>query len=324
MDINQVNQLIAGEAVEEQEPDQVQEVDTEAEERIDELLEEDQEEQEEQDVVQQEEVEIQNLTQLADYLGLQAEESYGIEIPMPDGQEAMTISALKDEVIDRRREQASIEQAKQELQKQAQELEQRRLQPAPAFSDELLDIEATIRAIDAQFRATDWDNIENPGQAALYRQQLGDAKNQAVEKRNSLLQKQAQEQNTAYMNQAAIDWQETVKVIPEWSDGKVVQADKAKIKSDINDYGFRDEEIFMITDPRVIRMLRDFTLMKERLKKAEEGATEVRKRGIRVPNRQRQGISQGQKAALASKINKAKKTQDRRDIADAVTDLINQ
>jgi ribosomal protein L13E len=204
-----------------------------------------------------------------------------------------------------------------------QEIQQQQMQGLPQYSNELLDAEATIRAIDAQYQSIDWDSVEDKGQAALYRQQLNDAKQQMLERREQVLQKQKQEQQQAFTQRAAADWQETIKAIPEWRDNNKVQSDKAKIKVDINEYGFRDEEIFTITDPRVIRMLRDFTLMKEKLNTAGIKAKEVRKRGIAVPNRARNQIPNSQRTALSNKIKRAKKTQDRRDINSAVTDLLN-
>lgn len=330
VDIAQVNNLLAGNVTEEPQQEEATQQQQEelplgdGEDRIDELVQEEQEEQETEQEVdkEQEDITLENLKQFADYLGIQPEEAYGIEIPMPHGEPPLTISALKDEVVAARQNKQQFENERRQFQEQVSQFQQQ-ANTIPQLSEEMLNIEAAMRAIDAQITNTKWDEIEDAGQAALYRQQLNDARQQLQGKKQEVIQREQQATRQAFLEQANADWVETVRVIPEWQNGDTVKQDKVKIKNHFNEYGFTDQEIFGLTDPRILRVLRDFTLLKERTNKQNIEAKKVIRKGVTVPNRQRTGISDSQKAQLAGKINKAKKTQDRRDIADAVTNLLN-
>lgn len=330
MSIQQVNALLENAGIE-QEQEQEQEetvevedvtIDTE-EETTDEETVEDTASDDEQDTKEiDDEVTLQNLTQFADYLDISSEEAYGIEVPMPHGEAPITISALKDEVIEARRSKQVLEDQRSKFQDEVTKFKEQQ-SSLPNLSEDMLNVEAALRSVNAQINSTEWDKVEDPGQAALYRQQLNDAKSQLIEKRQGIIQTEQNFREQQFTEQANRDWQETIKAIPEWRDSQALEKDKILISKNINSYGFTDREVFSITDPRVIQLLRDYTLLKAKADTNSIEAKKVIKKGISVANRGKRTVSNSQKKQLASKINKAKRTGDRRDIADAVNNLIN-
>ena len=319
---DQVNELLGGGQ------EEIPEQEVQEEEQYDDQQEEIQAE-DDQEAVEAEQaegdIELINLTQVAEHFGIEAEDMYGIEVPMADNQPPRTISELKDEVQTFRREREQFLHAQQTLQRKTQEVEQMRNSPDLLMNSDLLDIEGAIRAIDAQFKSIDWNNVQDPGQASLYRQQLTDAKQTAEAEKRRIVDGMRRQQYEATQQRGAEDWKETIRRIPEWKDPSALNKDRSAMQETSLSYNVSPEELYQITDPRFLSMIRDLSKLKSELSSDTLKAKEVRKRGIRFRKNARHRATQPvQNKALQSKLNKARKSTDRRVINDAVTDLLNQ
>lgn len=273
------------------------------------------------DDLEEGDVVLNGLSDLADHLGVGPEDLYNVEIPMADGEAPITISALKDEVRQARQQRFQLNQQQEELERGRRELETLRNNPATQFSEELLEAESVIRVIDAQLGSVDWNNIDDSGKAALYRQQLQDARNQAVQQRDALRQGMGNKQREAIRNKQIEDYNKTLQVIPEWTNKEVFTKDRTRMFELASKYGFTQEEFVNLTDPRSNQMMRDFVNLLEKTNNAEQGLKNTRKKGVVVRTKSRRRAKAQGNAATQSKVERAKRTGNKSDIMDAARSI---
>ena len=129
-------------------------------------------------------VAIKTLSELAEAIEVDNDFLYNIEVPMPDGQEPVSLSALKD-AYQGKLETQTVASTQLEVERKAFEEEKERfgqqqvqMQQMP---EELLNAEAEVRAISSQYQGFDWTELEklDPGRAALEKQNFATRYSQA-------------------------------------------------------------------------------------------------------------------------------------------------
>jgi hypothetical protein len=75
--------------------------------------------------------------------------------------------------------------------------------------------------------------------------------------------KQQHQANLVRENQLMID------AVPDWKDTKVFTQDRITMKSLTDSYGFSEQELNTVTDHRLVKMIRDYSLLKLKLEKAD-------------------------------------------------------
>ena len=290
----------------------------------DEELPEDEIPEDEQEATDEEEdnLVLSEISDVAKHLGVEAEEMYSVEIPMADGEQPMTISALKDEVRQHRMQQQQFMSQQQQLNAQQQQFELARNTPGAQYSQELMEVQGAIQAIEAQDKSVDWANVEDAGQAALYRQQLQEAKTEALTKRHQILTGMQQKQRQAYVEQKNYDWASILNIIPEWKDQTVFVEDRNSMSSIGAEYGLSESDLLNISDPRFNKLLYDYTKLRAGTNTANTKAKEVRKRGVRLRTHSTKRVTKVKNAAVQSKIDRARKSGTSRDQVAAIDALI--
>lgn len=273
------------------------------------------------------EVNIENLSELAEAIGVENEWLYNLKIPMPDGQEPITLGQVKDRIhsgeVEAEREQFLTERQQFEAERaQAQEQLQNQFQQANAVSQELVQAQAQAEAIVIQFQQTDWETLEaaDPGQAALQQQKLQTAYQAAQQKVEMAKGQQAQALNTMAQERRAKEENELLASISEWSDAEVRKTESAKVAEVMAKYGYQPHEIANVMDHRAIKAMRDLMMLQEAVKQSSDKVEEVKnipkplKPGGRKP-----AVSKLKK--LEQKLDRAK-TGSRNEKAAAVSELL--
>lgn len=316
---NILNEELPEETQQELDLEEPQEI--EGEEPLEEEIPEEEQEVAEEEV-EEDEVVLSGLSDVAKHLGVDQEELYAIEIPLADGEQPVTLSAMKDELRTHRQERQQFMYQQQQLAQAQEQFEQIRNTPGAQYNQELMDVQGAIQAIEAQDKAVDWSNVEDAGQAALYRQQLQEAKNEAIQKRTQILNEMQAKNQQTYVEQKNRDWQQILQVIPEWSDREVYTRDRADINLVGKNYGVSEAELQEMSDPRFNKLMYDYVQLLKKTNTAQAKAKEVRKRGVKIRSRGAQRVTRKQNAAVESKIKRAKATGSSRDQAAAVDALI--
>ena len=103
---------------------------------------------------------------------------------------------------------------------------------------------------------------------------------------------------------------------------KTFTADRTRMLETTSAYGISEREITQVTDPRVLNLIRDFMLLRNKTDKAAIEAKQTRKRGVTIRSRSAQRATRTKDKQLQDTINRAAKSKDRRTKADAVAALI--
>jgi hypothetical protein len=153
------------------------------------------------------------------------------------------------------------EQRKQvEMYAQAIKAQEQAIQQQAALQQAFIKDIAKVESINeriAQFEGLDWSALsdQDPVQAQkLYieYQQLQNKRTQSVneiQQKQSQLQQHTQRQDAMRLEQARVD---LLKAFPNWN------ADIAKeLRESTKAYGYTDEELSMVTDPRLVKILHD-------------------------------------------------------------------
>jgi hypothetical protein len=101
-----------------------------------------------------------------------------------------------------------------------------------------------------------------------------------------------------------------LEAIPEWSDKEVFDRDRASILEVGHEYGFSDDEVGQIMDHRVVKFMRDYARMANRLKEAEKLPEQVKRASVKGQKRKQAGkvsaLDQKLKQAIGSKDENVK------------------
>jgi len=177
-----------------------------------------------------------------------------------------------------------------------------------------------LAMLEQQYNNVNWAEEErvNPGNAALMKQKFSEQYNLITNGLNQLQQYEANQSKQRLQESFTAMYE----IIPEWSDNKEVErADKALIRTTLNDYGFTDSAIDSINSPLLMKLARDFS----NLLKDKNDAVETVKKVKKAPK-----ILRGKGGRFVSKksntvdlaIAKAKQTHNKKDEFNAVKALL--
>lgn len=169
------------------------------------------------------------------------------------------------EVAEQRRQ---VEQYAQAVQAQEQQFRQQ-VEMQQAFIKDLAQVESINSQI-AQYEKLDWNMLsdQDPVQAQKLWFQYQGLQNQRTQAYAEIQNKQSsmqQQQERQFAAQLAHAQEELVKAIPDWSENK-----RQEIRNAGKEYGFNDQELSSVIDPRMVKVLADAASYRKL--QAEKGA----------------------------------------------------
>ena len=293
------------------------------EESTDESSEEAEGEESEPDAAAEGDVEIHDLAALADTIGVDMPYLYGLKMQLSDEAEPVTLGEIKD----RLQEQARVAAEREKLQTERNAFDEERTRKLTELSqmpEAILNAEAQVRMLEHQYQSTDWKALEeqDAGKAALYKQDLINAHQNAQQQAQGLRQQQEQERMQFAQQIHARENEALLSHIDSWKDPKVRQSESVAVTEMAAEYGFAPEELAQVVDHRAIRMMYDLYQSKQQQTKAEKTVQKIRK----VPKSLRAGTPPKRvnvkKKALDDTLNRAAESKDMRQKASAIGDLL--
>lgn len=165
----------------------------------------------------------EDLNSLAEAIGVPIEKLYTLEMGLPGGGK-MTLGQYKDNAV----KYGNIDEKISQLDKQREDLAQQKAEisqlrtQAMTMPDELLQAQARVKQIEAAYQSVNWAEFEanDPGKAALEKQNLTMTYTQAQNQANVILDQVQRNQQDESQKMAAEYGQRLKAIIPEWSDQK--------------------------------------------------------------------------------------------------------
>ena len=325
---DEIRDLLMAETPDSVEPEQETAEIESSEEETEEVVEPEKVEAAEPEVIEDDD--IVTIASLAADLEIDPGQLYGMRIPV-EGHEPLTIGELKDLAQKKMEASEQAEAIQQEIADRQTELERKEselIQQATAVAPkELISAEADVTRAYADFAAVDWPTLEatNPGEAALKRQKLNEQYQMAVYNRDQINSRMeatraeiAQQREVAVQQQAARALQTLTTLVPEWRDETIYMREREHMVNDLVDQGISEASIRGITDPALVKYLRDQWKGGKHLAEAKEKlkapkvlkAASVRSAGL------------GKKQADKRLYQHAAKSTDQRVKMDAISKLI--
>ena len=271
------------------------------------------------------------ITQLAEELGVDPKAMYDLEVPI-DGRESIKIGQFKDLWKDHLANSETVETEKQELASQKETYEQQLAQLAQfqQLPAELVQAEASYLKAENDYNGVDWVTLEstNPGQAALQRQKLDEARRLADQYRQyvannlQLMQKQIQEQRESQMQlQMQQRGIEMKALIPEWADDGKAQAGRLELESFLAKEGLPEDVYKGVLDyghPALVRALKRLSEHHKAVKKLNQPKPLPKTlKTVTIA-----ATPKGKQAVLDKLLKQAKGSKDQRVKVDAVARLL--
>ncbi len=231
---------------------------------------------------QPDEVEVSNISELAEHLGLEIADLYALEVPGtdPDGNKmSVSLGELKDGFQSSKmyaKEQAKLQQERERVAQTLQQAEQKTQQEL-GIAQSL--IQTAEKALLGDIESTDWPSLldEDPGKYAAQRQVLmerqsllKDAKEQVVQMQQAAQREHAQKQQEEIDSLKAKEQAALLEAFPKWENAEVAAAEWAEMAQTAIDVGFKPGEVENILDHRAYRLL----------KLAAEGAKAMQKTDV--------------------------------------------
>lgn len=235
--------------------------------------------------VQDEAAEIESLSELAEAIEVDPEWLYGIKVPISDGRDPISLSELKDQYqeysrVNDLKAQLELEQAEFQEKMKAREGEiESSLQQFQNMPQELMAAQAESMSLAYQYNNFDWATLEqeNPGQAALAKQNLATAYQQSQEKVAQVQAKIGSEVEQRFRQNADKEKRLALKHIPDWIDEDKRLSDQNKIKTMLKEYGYSDDESGNIVDHRALRLAYDLLNLKTKIKDSKKVVKKLNK-----------------------------------------------
>jgi len=212
------------------------------------------------------------LSDLLDESGITQEEFYAYKIKDPATGELQSMQQWKDSKAGMAGEIAELKQA----------AEQAKMQPPPQqsqYNQQMMLAAGQVQALEQQMNSINWDEQAqtDAGKAMYQKQKYAEAINQAKAQYF-----QAEQQMNAESNQYQAQNLQHARVqmlqdIPEWSDAAIMKADQDRIRSLAGAYGYSDDELQHIVDPRAVKLMRDYMKLKGQADGAAAAVKQVRK-----------------------------------------------
>ena len=168
--------------------------------------------------------------------------------------------------VDKRFEE--VHQARLQVQEQVKAYDQTMQQQ---FAVAAQYVDSLEQQVIGQFNSAEMEQLRstNPAEYAARNQDLMNRKAAADQMKQELSlkaqqhqQQMAAEQQKAMNEHMANESRLTLEAIPEWSKREVMEADMKAMHAEALDYGFTEEEWSQINDHRLVRLLRNHTLLK--------------------------------------------------------------
>ena len=273
------------------------------------------------------------ITDLADDLGVDISELYGMKLKSGDGTE-MTIGELKDlkqgtseDVLVKERE--SIDQYRSQVMEQTRQEREQMLQQARGVAEmpeKVQGLKSELISLTQRYQSVDWGSVEkqDPGQAALLKQKFTEMYNQTQAELGQAEQAAGQQQQADRSQLMQTSNAEFARRVPGWQDNDVRSKEIDLIKVMTQRYGFTDQEVGQTIDPRLRHMLRDYAVLQAKYDGANANAKKVVGKGNAVLREAALAARTRHKTGTDEIIGKAKDTRDKRDIMAAQKALLNE
>jgi len=276
---------------------------------------------------QEEHSDIQDLVQLATAIEVDPEFLYTIKIPMSDGMESVSLSELKDGYTEYKRgtnEGLRDLESKRTAFETYQQQQISVLTQQQALPQEIVAAQATVMAIANQYNSYDWATLEqsNPGEAALQKQNMASAYQQAQGKHQELVLGHQQYLSKTAETFAVAQHEAIARHIPEWNDNTIRVREQDLMRTMLRDeYGYSDDDINGIEDSRAMRMARDLMKLKDLSSKAKETIKKITKvpKILKSGSKAIEGSSKVRRTAEA--VDRAKNTKSDREKAAQIGKL---
>ncbi len=225
----------------------------------------------------------ETLSEYAEATGMDMDYIYGLKIGLPGaGGEDITLGQWKDRVqeLDRVQQGADqLERQRRELEQQAQHVQQQ-AGAAMQVPNEIRQVDAQILAIQDRFNNTNWAQLEqeDPGRAALQKQNLSVAYENAQSQRQNMVQQYGQQQEAQRAEMLQQQNGRLMEFVPEWRDPATRSQEEADIMNWAESEGLDKNSIMTIPDAGVVRFLRNQWLKSKKYESADENFKQVQKR----------------------------------------------
>ena len=252
---------------------------------------------------------------LAEVVGWEAGDLYeGLVVPLDDGQEPMALGALKNGYQDQRRQITDLETQLEQVQTGAQEGRQQFGQ-MQQMSAQMMQLNGYMQSLDRMEQATDWKDLEefNPTEAVLKRQKINQAR-QETQQAMQQLHTQEQGMRSQMMQKAAT---KLVELVPTWKEPETKKADQTVIRAHMKTYGYNDQEITGIADPRAMAMLKELIDLRAQVTAAKAAVKKVRSAPQLLRNAAGRFKPQDKTLQADKVIAKAKQTGNKHDQLNA-------
>tara|TARA_R110000868_G_scaffold364240_1_gene627098 strand:+ start:759 stop:1742 length:984 start_codon:yes stop_codon:yes gene_type:complete len=286
---------------------------------IDDAVEEPEEAEEaEGEVAQTDDEEISTISGLAEAIGWEAADLYGMNVPMGDGQESVPLGQLKDRYQEALRTETASKARISELETQATQY-QGNFESANQVSQQMQQAQAALVSLQNQYQGIDWAEAEqnDPGQAALSKQKFQEAYSQARGQVQQVEQQQQQIQAEHLQKQAT----RMHELLPSWSDPEIMKQGQKDIKETLTGLGYNEDEINSMADARAVHMLNDYVRLKK-LEASSSAAVDKARSARKAPRVLKGGGRAVNHDAVKSLANKATRTGDKTDKFNAVKALL--
>jgi hypothetical protein len=303
--------------------------------------------QEQTESVSEDVVEVETLSGLAEHLGVEAGDLYALKIPAtaPDGSKMeITLGDYKDAYVSseqNKSKQKELDDKKQALEKQHQELEQN-------LVSELQKAQSVVQLAEGQllheYQSVNWQELrdKNPGEFAAKQadfsnrqRALEEAKQAVIQSANQGLVDRQRKFNDEFAALMTREGEALIEAIPEWRKDDVHKAEKQKVTDYLVGQGFDESQIngqiddqgnivqAGITDHRLIVIARKAMLYDQTMKQVQVDKKRVVKIGSKVlkpgAKQPKNQAKQDQYTAARNKLRKSGKPQD---AAEAIARII--
>ena len=237
-------------------------------------------------------VELSQISELAEHLGIEPTELYQLQVQISEGDstESVTIGELKDNIAEARRITRENAQAAEKRAESQQAIERQMQAAHQALMESSALAEALEQRFNADVAAVDWNALRetDPSEWSAKRQELAERQNQIAHLKNDVAIKfqQTQEQQQAEMqaqhqSYLAGERQALLQALPTWKDDAVATAEMSALREYLTGLGFSANEVSTVADHRLVVLANKARAYDQHSKTADTAA----KRVVKIANR---------------------------------------
>jgi len=256
-------------------------------------------------------------SQLAEAVGWETDDIYNsVVIPLQDG-ETIPLGEFKNKYQDLTRDNASLQTQLTEAQSGLEQA-QTGVNQGQQLSQAMVQQMGYLESINRAEQNTDWDELESldPSDAVLQRDKIRRAREE-VQGNMQLIQNQEAQANQDFLGKA---YAKMLDEIPEWKDEVVMKKDHEEMKVVMRKYGYVDNELNSIVDPRQMKAIKRLAYLEAKEKLATSAVSKVRAAPRSLKGRKVDPASNKDK--VEGLVSKAKQSGDKRDAHNAIKALL--